>query len=184
MKTLRNTMLGVMLAGGLALAADPGVPASPAQEVEHQVIHQIRMYPRYSIFDNVEIRVDNGNVELLGQVSQPYKKADLQRIAARTAGVTSVTNELQVLPLSNFDNRIRMQVARAIYRDPVLSRYSLQAVAPIHIIVNNGHVTLEGVVSTDMEKEVAGIRASGAGLSFGPVINNLRVENPSPKHVS
>ena len=77
------------------------------------------------------------------------------------------------------DNRLRMQVARAIYRDPVLSRYGMQSVPPIHIIVDNGHVTLEGVVSTEMEKNVAGIRASGAGLSFGQVTNNLRVENPS-----
>jgi hyperosmotically inducible protein len=68
-----------------------------------------------------------------------------------------------------------------VYRDPVLSRYGLQAVPPIHIIVDNGHVTLEGVVSTDMEKNVAGIRANGAGLSFGQVVNNLQVENPSPR---
>ena len=73
------------------------------------------------------------------------------------------------------------QVARAIYRDPVLSRYGIQAVPPIHIIVDNGHVTLEGVVNTEMEKNVAGIRASGAGLSFGQVTNNLQVERPNKK---
>lgn len=177
MKTLKNVVLGALFAGGMAMAANTGT-------VEDQVIHQIRLYPHYSIFDNIKIQIDGSNVELLGQVSEPYKKSDLQRIVARTAGVTTVTNDLEVLPLSNFDNRIRGQVARAIYRDPVLSRYALQSVAPIHIIVDNGHVTLEGVVSTEMEKEVAGIRASGASLSFGPVVNNLRVENPSPKHVS
>ena len=93
----------------------------------------------------------------------------------------SVTNELEVLTTSFSDDRLRVQVARAIFRDPVLSRYSMQAVPPIHIIVDNGHVTLEGVVNNEMEKNVAGIRASGAGLSFGQVINNLQVERPSKK---
>jgi hyperosmotically inducible protein len=144
-------------------------------------MHQIRMYPNFSVFDDVKVRVDNGNVELMGEVTQPYKKNDLKRIVAHTPGVTSVTNDVKVLPLSNFDNRIRMQTARAIFRDPMLSKYAIQVVPPIHIIVDNGHVTLEGVVNTDTEKNVAGIRASGASLSFGPVVNNLRVENPSHK---
>ena len=97
-------------------------------------------------------------------------------------GVTSVTNDLKVLPLSTFDDQLRRRVASAIYRDSVLSRYALQAVPPIHIIVENGRVTLEGVVNNEMEKNVAGIRASSAGLSFGPVTNNLRVENPSKRN--
>ena len=71
-----------------------------------------------------------------------------------------------------------MQVARAIYRDPVLSRYAMGAVPSIHVIVDNGKVTLTGAVNNDMEKQVAGIRASAAGLSFGPVVNNITVENP------
>lgn len=172
--------LGLLLAGGLAVAANPATPTT-TPELERKVVHEFRMYPNFTIFDNVQVRVDNGNVELLGQVSQPYKKSDLQRIASHINGVDSVTNDITVLPLSPFDNRIRLQVARAIYRDPVLSRYGIQSVPPIHIIVDNGHVTLEGFVSTEMEKNVAGIRASGASLSFGPVVNNLQVENPSPR---
>ena len=80
-----------------------------------------------------------------------------------------------------FDDRLRLQVARAIYRDPVLSRYAMQPLPPIHIIVDNGHITLEGVVSNQMESNVAAIRAQGAGQSFGQVVNNLRVENPTVK---
>ena len=113
-------------------------------------------------------------------MSLPFKKADLGRIAQRISGVRSVTNQIEVLPTSFFDDRIRLAVARAIYRDPVLSRYAIQAVPPIHIIVDNGHVTLEGVVNSPMEKNVAGIRAS-QGLSFGQVTNNLQVENPGKK---
>ena len=174
-------MLGAVLLAGIAGATtkDDGDHSDPA--LAKKVTHEIRMYDRYTIWDNIDIKVNDGNVELLGQVSQPYKKADLARLAQRVPGVRSVTNELEVLPLSNFDDQLRLRVARAIYRDPVLSRYGIQAVPPIHIIVDNGHVTLEGVVNNEMEKNVAGIRANGAGLSFGQVINNLRVENPNHK---
>jgi len=180
-------MSKVMLAATLLLGAGIAVAATKDQgpftdsDIAGKVAHEIRMYSWYSIWDNVNIKVNDGNVELLGQVSQPYKKEDLRRIVQRVPGVTSVNNELQVLPLSNFDNQLRVQVARAIFRDPVLSRYAIQAVPPIHIIVDNGHVTLEGVVNSQMEKNVAGIRASGAGLSFGQITNNLRVENPAHK---
>jgi hyperosmotically inducible protein len=178
-------MLGALLTGFSAFAATNTMNAPDITQPDpltQQVIHEIRMYPNFSVFDDVKVRVENGNVELMGAVTQPYKKSDLKRIISRTPGVTSITNDVKVLPLSNFDNRIRVQTARAIFRDPVLSKYGIQAVPPIHIIVDNGHVTLEGVVNTEMEKNVAGLRASGASLSFGPVINNLRVENPSAKH--
>ena len=168
---------GVMGAATRESAALPGNDADLAKQVRHEIV----MYPYYSIWDDIRFRVANGQVELMGAVNQPFKKADLQRIVQHVPGVTAVTNDVKVLPLSSFDDRLRLQVARAIYRDPVLSRYALQAVGPIHIIVDNGHVTLTGVVSTDMEKNVAGIRASGAGLSFGAVTNNLQVENPSKK---
>lgn len=175
------TMAGALLGLGIASAAtNPTVSASDA-EIAKKLAHEIRMYPRYSIFDNIRFFVDEGRVELLGDVSEPYKKADLGRIAQHVAGVSSLSNELKVLPPSPMDERLRMQVARAIYRDPVLSRYGMESLPPIHIIVDNGRVTLEGVVSTDMEKNVAGLRANAAGLSFGQVQNNLQVENPSHK---
>jgi hyperosmotically inducible protein len=181
----RNFINMLSVAALLAMAGLAGAstgqshPATDA-EIAAKAAHEIRMYPRYSIWDNVDLRVNGGALELTGQVSQPYKKADLQRLMQRIPGVASVTNELEVLPVSFNDDNLRMRLARAIYRDPVLSRYAIQAIPPIHIIVKNGHVTLEGVVSTEMEKDVAAIRASSAGLSFGPVQNNLRVENPKP----
>ena len=178
---MSKLMLGAALVAGIAGAASKDPVDTSDAGVAKKVAHEIRMYSRYSIWDNVNIKVNDGNVELMGQVSQPYKKADLTRLAQHVAGVRSVTNELEVLPLSNFDDQLRLQVARAIYRDPVLSRYAIQSLPPIHIIVDNGHVTLEGVVNNEMEKNVAGIRANGAGLSFGKITNNLRVENPSRK---
>jgi hyperosmotically inducible protein len=179
---LKLMLAALLVAGGSAMASNNNPAGGDADtQIAQKVVHEIRMYPRYTIWDNVNVQVRNGEVDLEGQVSQPFKKADLGRLAQRVSGVRSVTNELEVLPTSLFDDRLRLQVARSIYRDPTLSRYGIQAVPPIHIIVDNGHVTLEGVVNTTMEKNVAGIRASQAGLSFGQVTNNLRVENANPK---
>jgi hyperosmotically inducible protein len=182
---MRFKMLAsVLVAAGLSLpagASTTGTATSADAELGAKLGREIRMYARYSIWDNVAFRVHEGDVELQGEVSQPFKKNDIERVAQRTPGVRSVTNNLRVLPTSFFDDRLRRQVARAIYRDPVLSRYAMQPLPPIHIIVDNGHVTLEGVVSNQMESNVAAIRAQGAGESFGQVVNNLRVENPTVK---
>jgi osmotically-inducible protein OsmY len=184
---MKNTMLGrflmaaALLAG--AAAASTKVSANLPQsdsDIATNVRHEIVMYPRYSIWDDVSFRVVNGNVELEGAVNQPVKKQDIERLVQKVPGVTSVTNEIKVLPLSAMDDRVRLQVANAIYRDPVLSRYGMGAVPAIHIIVENGHVTLTGTVNTDAEKQIAGMRAS-AGLTFGPVTNNLVVEHPAKK---
>lgn len=149
--------------------------------LDQKVVHEIRMYPRYTMWDNVNVRADGANVEITGQVSQPFKKADIQRIVAATPGVSYVINNLQVLPTSPLDDQLRFQVARAIFSDPVLSRYTAPVIPSIHVIVANGRVTLEGVVDSETAKNVAGIRANSGGLSFDAVTNNLRVESPSPR---
>ena len=176
---MRKLLVGLLLTIGIA-AAKPVVPLND-EGIVRQTGHEIRMYSRYTIWDDVTYRVQNGAVELNGAVSQPYKKDDLGRIIQRIPGVVSVTNNIKVLPLSPNDDRLRLQVARAIYRDPVLSRYSMGVLPSIHIIVDNGRVTLEGVVATESEKNIAGIRASAVGLSFGAVTNNLVVENLKKK---
>lgn len=180
----RLLMAGVLLcAVGLASAtAGFNTPEPQSDEsIAKQVRHEILMYPYYGIFDDVNYQVSNGSVQLTGAVTEPWKKDVLGRSIQKLPGVASITNSLEVLPLSPMDNRLRWQLARAVYGDPVLSRYAIQAIPPIHIIVDNGHVSLEGVVNSDLEKEVAGLRASSAGLSFGPVLNHLRVENPAAK---
>ncbi|MEO8597358.1 MAG: BON domain-containing protein [Candidatus Solibacter sp.] len=171
------------LVTGLAAAADRGNSQAPATgaALEKSVRHEILMYPKLTLWDDVRFRVSEGNVELVGAVNQPYKKRDLERIVQHVPGVKSVTNQVKVLPLSPFDDDLRIRVARAIYRDPVLSRYAMGSIPSIHVIVDNGKVTLTGLVNSDMEKQIAGIRASGAGLSLGPVINELHVENPARK---
>jgi len=176
MKTgiLGRILMTAALAIGAAAAAIPN-DADLAKQVRHEVL----MYPRYTLWDDISFRVNDRNVELFGAVSQPFKKGDIQRLVQSIPGVASVTNEIKVLPLSPFDDRLRLQVARAIYGYPALSRYAMGAVPSIHIIVDNGHVTLTGAVNSEAEKQIAGMRASGAGLGFGPVINNLSVDQPA-----
>jgi hyperosmotically inducible protein len=168
---------------GIAAAADSGNSKPPltGAELEKGVRHEILTYPKLTLWDDVRFRISDGNVELQGAVNQPYKKDDLQRLVQHVPGVKSVTNEVKVLPLSNFDDELRIRVARAIYYDPTLSRYAMGAIPSIHVIVENGKVTLRGSVMNDMDKQIAGMRASGAGMSFGAVVNDLHVENPAKK---
>jgi hyperosmotically inducible protein len=158
-------------------AAAPQTDAGLAASVAHEIV----MYPWYDVWDAVDLQVKDGHVALSGAVNQPFKKRDIERFVAQVPGVAGVSSEIQVLPLSSFDDQLRLRLARAIYGDPMLARYAYLAHPPVHILVDNGHVTLVGVVNSEMEKNIAGVRASGAGLSFGPVINNLVVENPPAK---
>lgn len=174
-------MVAALVAGG-AMAKNKANVSGPQtdQQIAESVRHEIAMYPYYSIFDDIRFNVVNGQVELNGDVTQPVKKSDIGKIVEKVPGVTSVTNSIEVLPLSDFDARLRLQIARSIYSAPTLSRYAMGALPAIHVIVNNGHVTLTGVVATDMDKQIAGMRANQS-LSFGPVTNNLVVENPARK---
>jgi len=147
--------------------------AAIAKEVRHELI----TLPYYGVFDNLAFRVDDdGTVTLIGQVNRPVLKDDAGRVVKKVPGVTSVKNEIEVLPLSPNDDRIRRATYQAIYGDPALStRYAYQAVPPIHIIVKNGHITLEGVVANQMDKTIAGLRANAVPGAFSAT-NNLRVE--------
>jgi hyperosmotically inducible protein len=184
MKTrmLGRFLMAAALAAGVVSASTKGSANLPQSDsdIARNVRHEVLMYPHYSIWDDVGFRVADGNVSLTGEVNQPYKKQDIERLVRKVPGVASVTNDIKVLPLSSMDDRLRVQVASAIYRDPVLSGYAMGAVPAIHIIVENGHVTLTGTVASDMEKQIAGMRAA-SGLSFGPVVNNLVVEHPAKK---
>jgi hyperosmotically inducible protein len=134
------------------------------------------MLPYYNVFDNLSFRVDNGVVTLFGEVTQPVLKDDAVRAVKHVEGVTSVNNQIEVLPLSPFDNQIRRSTYRAIYGFPALQRYAMGVTPSIHIIVKNGHVTLEGVVATQQDKQMAYMRANGVPNVFS-VENNLRVQS-------
>jgi hyperosmotically inducible protein len=143
--------------------------------IKHEVRHELVMLPYYGVFDNLAYRVDGTTVTLLGQVTRPTLKSDAGNVVKQIEGVDKVDNQIQVLPLSSMDDHSRLALYRAIYGHPGLDRYALQAIPPIHIIVDNGKVTLEGVVSTQTDKDLANIRANGVAGVFS-VVNNLRVE--------
>jgi len=169
-------------AGVAGAAAQPlGGTPSADNDLAAKVRHEIAMYPRYTIWDDINFRVADGAVELNGDVSQPYKKSDIEKIVRQIPGVVNVKDSIEVLPLSRMDDQLRTRVAQAIYGDGNFTRYAMQAVPPIHIIVDNGHVRLEGVVANQFDKDLAGMRAGTAGMSFGPVVNNLHVEQPPKK---
>ncbi len=133
------------------------------------------MLPFYTVFDHFKFAVDGNKLTLSGEVSRPSLKLSAERVAMRVEGVHEVENNIEVLPLSRFDDQIRLAVFRAIYSDSTLNRYALQSIGPIHILVRNGDVTLKGVVAREMEKNIAGIRANGVFGVFS-VSNELRVE--------
>lgn len=156
------------------------VPAQAQERLERVVGHELRMLPYYSVFDNLEYRVKGYNVELFGQVTRPTLRSDAENVVKRIEGVEKVSNHIEVLPLSAQDDRIRRAVFRAIYSSSFLSRYALQPVPPLHIIVKNGNVTLVGVVATESESNVATIQANTVPGVFS-VTNRVRVEKSGRK---
>jgi hyperosmotically inducible protein len=164
-----------------AQSASPSTQNAPLSQkgidrIVKEVHHELVMLPFYGVFDNLAYKVSpDGTVTLLGQVSRPTLKSDAENVVKRIEGVERVDNQIKVLPLSPNDDRIRRAVYRAIYGNEVLSQYALRAVPPIHIIVENGNVTLEGVVARQMDKQIAEMQAKSVPGVFS-VTDNLRVE--------
>jgi hyperosmotically inducible protein len=162
------------------VAIAPGMYASNGVKsrgtIEDRVRHELAMLPYYNVFDDLSFRVDNGAVTLFGEVTQPVVKDDAVRAVKQVEGVTAVNDQIEVLPLSPFDNQIRRSAYRAIYGFPALQRYAMGVVPSIHIIVKNGHVTLEGVVATEQDKQMAFMRANGVPNVFS-VENHLQVRS-------
>jgi hyperosmotically inducible protein len=149
--------------------------------IYREVHHELVMLPFYGVFDNLAYKVEpDGSVTLIGQVARPTLKSDAENVVKRIEGVEKVVNNIEVLPTSGNDDRIRRAAYRAIYGNSVLSQYQLRAVPPIHIIVKNGHITLEGVVARQMDKQIAGVQANSVHGAF-LVTNNLVVEEPEKK---
>jgi len=189
MKKALNTFLAAVMAlgsTGLAIAAStdeasqqsaPSASARLEQRLSGEVRHELNMIPQFTVFDNLAYRVDGGTVTLFGQVRDAIVKDSAEARVKHLEGVERVDNRIEILPASFNDDRIRGRVARAVFNDPRLFNYGIQPVPPIHIIVKNGHVNLEGVVRTQADKDDAFIRANGVSGVFS-VENNLQVEQP------
>jgi hyperosmotically inducible protein len=174
---LRTLALGLaMMASALAFSARNASASMPTTvTIEKQVRHELNMLPYGNVFDYMTFTVDaNGNVTLSGEVTDPVVKSAAGNVAKRVGGVEHVDNQIQVLPVSFFDNGLRVRLFRTIYGYPGLQKYELGLNKSIRIIVENGHVTLMGVVDSEMDKNIAGIRANGVPGVFS-VDNQLKV---------
>ena len=132
------------------------------------------MLPWFGVFDNIEYQVNGNTVTLLGQVVRPTLKSDAENVVKHIEGVQHVDNKIEVLPTSPMDDRLRMSLFHAIYGYPALEKYAMGVQKPIRIIVKNGHVTLEGIVDSDADKNMAGMRANTVPGIFS-VDNHLHV---------
>jgi len=147
------------------------------QRIQKEVRHELVMLPYLGVFDNLAYKVDGSTVTLFGQVTRPTLKTDAERVVKGIEGVEKVDNQIEVLPPSSLDDQLRRRLYRAIYGYPSLQKYAMGVQQPIRIIVKSGRVTLEGVVDSEADKNVAGIRANGVPGIFS-VTNNLQVAKP------
>ena len=170
-KVLVATLIAASLPLAWAAKNDKGSPDWINREVRHELV----TLPFYSVFDDLAYKVDGNTVTLYGYVTRPTLKTDAERSVRNVEGVQNVVNNIEVLPVSPNDDRIRMAVYRAIYSQPGLDMYSLRAVPTIHIIVKNGNVTLMGAVSNQGDKDRAGIAANGVPGVFH-VTNDIQVD--------
>ena len=173
-------LLPLLFLGLLTIAARPQDPQGSSkiqQSMNREVYHQLVLVPRLTVFDNLQYQVNGNNVTLSGEVANPVNKSDAESAVKRIEGVGTVTDNIKVLPLSPMDNQIRTAEFRAIYGFPSLQKYAEYAVQSIHIIVDGGHVTLEGNVDSQADKDAAGVRANTVSNVFS-VQNNLQVGNP------
>src|SRR5467141_1921328 len=157
-----------------ASAASAGQETKANQNLVREVRHQLLLLPYYTVFDNLAFKVDGDHVTLEGQVTRPTLKSDAEAAVKSIEGISGVTNNIEVLPPSPMDDQLRRALYRAIYGDPSLNKYGWSSMPSIHIIVKNGHVSLEGVVDSEADKNLAGLRANGVPNIF-EVKNNLVV---------
>ncbi|HEV2419524.1 MAG TPA: BON domain-containing protein [Terriglobia bacterium] len=166
----------VLGAGAQSSGAQRPVPERAESRLERAIRRQLVTLPYYSMFDWFTYRISGYDVELDGYAVRPSLKSAAGNVVKGIEGVQKVTNNIKVLPPSTMDDRIRLAEYRAIYRYPGFEKYAIQAIGPIHIIVNSGHVILEGVVDSNSDKDVANIHAKSVSGVFS-VTDNLRVQS-------
>src|SRR5260370_15764211 len=175
----RLPVLLVVLLALVTLGAAQDHPSAKSQErIVKEVRHELLMLPYFGVFDYIAFKVDGSTVTLLGQVVKPVSKSDAENSVKRIEGVDKVDNQIEVLPPSSMDDRLRQRLFRAIYQYPALQLYELGVQKPIRIIVKSGRVTLEGVVDSEGDKNLAGIRANGVSGTFS-LTTNLQLAKPS-----
>lgn len=160
-----------LLAVGTAASAQDRRDVRLADEI----VRQVNTYPQFTIFDDINAQIDQGVVTLTGKVTMPFKKKDIANRIAKIDGVRDVQDQIEVLPVSTFDDNLRLRVARAIYGNPSFWNYAAMANPPIHIVVEHGRVRLTGVVNSNVERMLA--RSLATGLGELSVVSELRTDN-------
>jgi hyperosmotically inducible protein len=181
-KRLLEITLPVLLLGlvqsGIASTNNATAPAGFSKQAStliDKVRHELVMLPFYGVFDNLSFAVqDSSTVVLTGQAVRPILKSDAEAVVRRIKGVSKVVNNIEVLPLSRFDDVIRLRVYRAIYGRSGFEKYAIQANAPIKIIVKNGNIKLEGMIGSRMDKTIAVMAARSVPGAFS-VVDNLKI---------
>lgn len=168
------SFLSLLLAIPASAQRDQASPKAQ-DRITKEVRHELLMLPYFGVFDNIAYKVDGGTVTLMGDVVRPSLKSDAENAVKHIEGVDRVDNQIEVLPPSPTDDRIRMALFRAIYQYPALQKYELGVQKPIRIIVKNGHVRLEGVVDSQADKDMVTMRAKSVPGTFS-VDNNLQVQ--------
>ena len=172
----RKVGFAVLVLVGISLTASAEVvPERKTLQVVNDVTSQVRRYTRFTIFDDVNVQVgQNGEATLTGAVTMPFKKDDIGRIVSKVSGVNTVNNQLTVLPVSPYDDELRFRIARAIYGNTAFWHYAAMPNPPIHIVVQNGRVTLTGVVQSNVDRMLA--RSLAVGFGEFSVTNELRTD--------
>jgi hyperosmotically inducible periplasmic protein len=164
---------------GSAQKADRLLTGSGVDRISREVRHEILLLPYYGVFDILAYKVDpQGTVTPSGAVTRATLKSDAENVVKRIEGVERVDNQIKVLPVSPDDDRIRREAFREIYGFPALNKYAWESVQSIHIIVENGTLTLEGTVDSEEDKNIAEVRAKTVPGDF-KVVNNLKMGSPS-----
>jgi hyperosmotically inducible periplasmic protein len=182
-KRLLAIALPILLLGFAAIsaasthsAADSAGSSKQPFSLTDQVRHELRMLPYLGVFDNLGFTIEDSNtVVLTGQVVQPILKSDAAAAVRRIQGVTKVLDNIEVLPLSSFDDAIRLRTYRAIFSRPGFEKYADRAISPIRIIVKNGNITLDGIVNSQMDRTLAEMAARSVPGAFS-VIDNLTID--------
>ena len=174
-KVFISACAAAMLAGGMVTTARAEATTTDMQ-IRNEVEQKLSRYVFYTIFDDVQGTIRNGVVTLTGHVTAPYKASEMANLVKRVSGVSEVDNKIETLPVSMFDDELRVGIARAIYRNPTFWNYAIQPNPPIHVIVDHGHVTLTGVVNSNVERMMAESIARSADGVFS-VKNDLKLEH-------
>lgn len=175
---MKTTLLYVALVACLIPAsgwAQSKGSTNSQSRLEREVRHELLTLSRYGVFDNLTYQVTGSTVTLAGNVTQPVIKNNAEKAVKSIEGVDKVNNNITVLPVFSADNQIRIATYQAIYGTPSLQRYAMQSIPSIHIIVNNGNVTLEGAVANKGDADIAAIRAKSVPGVF-KVTSNLKTD--------